>query len=95
MRRPPLRYRTAPYNQALTPLRLSVATRGTAVHDAELKTVCIVEQNLQMIVASKPELRPAVAAAYTTASAEGKHVIESVVEETDPSLLTRLKNESP
>jgi len=36
----------------------------------------------------------AVVAAYTTASAEGEHAIESVVEETDPSFLTRLKNES-
>jgi len=82
-------YYTAPYNQALTPLRLSVATRGNAVRDAELRQ--LVEQDLQMIVASKPELRPAVAAAYATASAEGKHVIERVVEETDPSFLTRLK----
>jgi hypothetical protein len=86
-------YYTAPYNQALTPLRLSVATRGNAVRDAELRQ--FVEQDLQMIVASKPELRPAVVAAYATASAEGKHIIESVLEEADPSFLTRLKKESP
>ena len=84
-------YYTAPYNQALTALRLSLATRGTAVRDAALRQ--LVEQDLQIILTSKPNLRPAVLAAYATASAEGKHVIESVVEETDPSFLTRLKNE--
>jgi len=84
-------YYTAPYNQALTALRLSLATRGNAVRDAALRQ--LVEQDLQIILTSKPHLRPAVLAAYATASAEGKHVIESVVEETDPSFLTRLKNE--
>jgi hypothetical protein len=86
-------YYTAPYNQALTPLRLSVATRGNAVRDAELRQ--LVEQDLQTILASKPHLRPAVIAAYATASAEGKRLIESVVGETDPSFLTRLKDENP
>jgi pyrroline-5-carboxylate reductase len=80
-------------SQALTALRLSVATRGTAVRDAELRQ--LVEQDLQIILAIKPYLRPAVLAAYATASAEGQHVIESVVGETDPSFLTRLKDESP
>jgi hypothetical protein len=84
-------YYTAPYNQALTALRLSVATRGNAVRDAALRQ--LVEQDLQIIFASRPHLRPAVIAAYATASAEGKHVIESVVEETDPSFLMRLKND--
>jgi hypothetical protein len=46
---------------------------------------------LQIIFTSKPNLHTAVIAAYATASAEGKHVIETVVEETDPSFLTRLK----
>ena len=63
-------YYTAPYNEALTPLRLSVATRGNALHDVGLRQ--LVEQDLQIILASKSNLRPAVLAAYTTASAEGK-----------------------
>ena len=82
-------YYTAPYNQALTALRLSLATRGTAVRDAALRQ--LVEQDLQIILTSKPHLRPAVLAAYATASAEGKHLIESVVEETDPSFLIAAK----
>ena len=86
-------YYTAPYDQALTPLRLSGATRGNAVRDAELRQ--LVEQDLQTILARKPNLRPAVVAAYATASAEGKHLIESVVQETDPSFLMQLQKKAP
>ena len=86
-------YYTAPYNQALTPLRLSLATRGNALHDVGLRQ--LVEQDLQIILASKPNLRPAVLAAYTTASAEGKHLIESVAQEADPSFLVRLQKKAP
>jgi hypothetical protein len=84
-------YYTAPYNPALTPLRLSVATRANAVRDPTLKQ--LVEQDLQMILTSKPHLRPAVLAAYATASAEGKRLIESAVEQMDPSFLAWLKND--
>jgi hypothetical protein len=86
-------YYTAPYSQALTPLRLSVATRGSAVRDAELRQ--LVEQDLQIIFASKPNLRPAVVAAYSTASAEGKYLIESVIQEADPAFLMQLQKQIP
>jgi len=86
-------YYTAPYNQALTPLRLSVATRGSAVRDAELRQ--LVEQDLQIIFASEPNLRPAVIAAYATASADGKQLIESVIKEADPAFLMRLQKKIP
>jgi hypothetical protein len=86
-------YYTAPYNQALTPLRLSMATRGNALRDAALRQ--LVEQDLQIILASKPNQRPAVIAAYATASAEGKHLIESVAQEADPSFLIRLQKKAP
>jgi len=86
-------YYTAPYNEALTPLRLSLATRGNAVRDAGLRQ--LVEQDLQFIFASKPNLRPAVIAAYATASAEGKHLIESVIKEADPAFLMRLQKKVP
>ena len=85
-------YYTAPYNQALTPLRLSVATRGNAVRDPSLRQ--LVEQDLQIIFASNPEMRPAVIAAYATASPEGKHLIESVAQEADPSFLVRLQKKA-
>jgi hypothetical protein len=85
-------YYTAPYNLDLIPLRLSVATRGDALRDADLRQ--FVEQDLQMIFAGRPELRPAVIAAYATASIEGKHLIESVVEQADPSFLASLQKQN-
>lgn len=86
-------YYTAPYSWDLVPLRLSVATRGDALRDADLRQ--FVEQDLQMIFAGKPKLRPAVTAAYATASLEGRHLIESVVEQADPSFLASLQKQLP
>ena len=86
-------YYTAPYSLDLTPLRLSMATRGNALRDADLRQ--FVEQDLQMIFAGQPELRPAVIAAYATASIEGKHLIESVAEQADPSFLASLQKQTP
>lgn len=86
-------YYTAPHNLALTPFRLSVATRGDALRDADLKQ--FVERDLRMIFAGKPGLRPAVIAAYATASAEGKRLVESVVRDADPSFLASLQKPIP
>jgi hypothetical protein len=86
-------YYTAPYNLTLTPLRLSVATRGDALRDADLQQ--FVERDLRMILAGKPELRPAIIAAYATASAEGRRLVESVVQEADPSFLASLQMQIP
>jgi hypothetical protein len=80
-------YYTAPYMSAAAALRLSVATRGSAIRDPELRQ--IVEHDLQVIFASRPQLRSAVVAAYATASAEGKHLIESTVRQVDPAFLMR------
>jgi len=86
-------YYTAPYNLALTPLRLSVATRGDALRDADLQQ--FVEQDLRMIFAGKPELRQAVIAAYATASAEGRRLVERIAQEVDPSFLASLRKQGP
>ena len=49
-------YYTAPYNQALTALRLSLATRGNAVRDAALRQ--LVEQDLQIILQANHTCAP-------------------------------------
>lgn len=85
-------YYTAPYNLAVTPLRLSVATRGDALRDADLRQ--FVERDLRMIFAGKPELQSAVIAAYATASPEGKRFVESVVKEAAPSFLASLQKQT-
>src|SRR4051794_30417384 len=50
-------YYTAPYDLALAPLRLSVATRVDALNDPEVQD--FVERELRSILAAKPGLRPA------------------------------------
>lgn len=86
-------YYIAPYRSADAALRLSVATRGSAIRDPELRQ--LVEHDLQVIFASRPQLRPAVVAVYATASAEGKHLIESTVQQADPAFLMRLQKTAP
>src|SRR3954447_25988127 len=82
-------YYTAPYNLALAPFRLSVAARGDALTDPEIRN--FVERELRTILAAKPELRPAVRAAYATASAPNKRFFESVVQHADPGFMAALK----
>jgi hypothetical protein len=86
-------YYTSPYNLPLTPLRLSVAMRGDALRDADLQQ--FVEGDLRMIFAGKPDLRPAVIAAYATASAEGRQLVERITREVEPSFLASLPKQSP
>jgi hypothetical protein len=86
-------YYTAPYNLPLTPLRLSVALRRDALSDAGLQQ--FVEDDLRMIFSGKPDLRPAVIAAYATASAEGRRHVERIIREVEPSFLASLPKQSP
>ena len=78
-------YYTAPYNQALTSLRLSLATRGTAVRDAALRQ--LVEQDLQIILQANHTCAPLSLRPMRRHLPEGKHLIESVAQEADPSFL--------
>jgi len=87
-------YYTAPYDFG--------SLRHFACQWQRAETPCVTpglrqlaEQDLQMIFANKPELRPVVLAAYATASTEGKRLIESIIQQTDPSFLMRLQKGAP
>jgi hypothetical protein len=79
-------YYTAPYKKSLAPLRLSVAVRSEALRDVDLSQ--FVEHDLRMILSK--QLRPAIVAAYESASTAGQHFIETVVQDVDPSFLVSL-----
>ena len=81
-------YYTAPSNVALTPLRLSVALRGDTLQDTEIQR--FVDRDLRAILSGIPELRPAIATAYATASVDGRRFVESIVQQIDPSFLESL-----
>ncbi len=86
-------YYTAPTKTSFTPLRLSVATRGDALSDADLRQ--LVGQELRTILSGQPALRPAILAAYAKASEAGKRFIESIAEELDVSFLDSLRKSVP
>lgn len=89
-----LAYYTAPNNLDLLPLRLSVAL-GTnlAVNEPELRE--LIKRDVRIGVTIRPALRPAVAAAYRSASIDGKRFAESVISELDPRYLQNVRAQRP
>ena len=86
-------YYTGPNDVALTPSRLLVATRTAAITDPELQI--LVGREIRMIVSRKPELRPALFAAYRQASPEGKRFIEAEVGGLDRDLAASIRAGGP
>jgi hypothetical protein len=81
-------YYTAPNDLDLFPLRLSVALgTDTVIRDSELRD--LVRRDLKVAIARQPAFKPAVVAAYQSASTDGKSFIESLISEYDPSYLRR------
>ncbi|WP_235940589.1 hypothetical protein [Bradyrhizobium hipponense] len=83
-------YYTAPNELDLIPLRLSVAL-GTdaAVKEPELRD--LIRRDLKVAITGRTGLRPAIVAAYQSASADGRAFAESSISELDPSYLQRLR----
>jgi len=83
-------YYTAPNDVALLPLRLQVALSGNGVPaDPELRDM--IKQDIRLILSRQPALRPALLAAYRSASAGGKVLAENVISEIDPGYLKTMR----
>jgi hypothetical protein len=82
-------YYTGPNEIALIPLRLRLAVRAAAL--AERSFQLLVQRDLRFVVTHKPELKPAIEAAYRDASPTGKQFLEATLEELDPDLRTKLR----
>jgi hypothetical protein len=81
-------YYTAPNDMDLIPLRLSVALGTDAViREPELRD--LVRRDLKVAIVRQPAFRPAVVAAYQSASADGKSFVENLISDYDPSYLRR------
>ncbi|MBR0960114.1 hypothetical protein [Bradyrhizobium japonicum] len=87
-------YYTAPNALDLIPLRLSVAL-GTdaAVKEPELRD--LIRRDLKVAITSRIALRPAIAAAYQSASADGRAFAESSIAELDPGYVQKLRSRAP
>jgi hypothetical protein len=84
-------YYTGPTEKHLMPLRLRIATQTDAFNDFEVRQ--FVSRDLHMFLAQHQE--SVIAEAYHVASPTGKHFIESVISEIDPSALYWLQDAAP
>jgi hypothetical protein len=80
---------TGPYEVALIPEQIRLATRLNVTGDDELQN--LIAQEISIIIFRRPELKPAIIAAYRDASPDGKQFIETTVGTLDPNLLTEIR----
>lgn len=87
-------YYTAPNALDLIPLRLSVAL-GTdaAIKEPELRD--LIRRDLKVAMTGQAALRPAIATAYRSASADGRAFAESSISELDPGYVQKLRSRGP
>lgn len=89
-----LSYYTAPNDLELLPLRLSVGLgTNAAVREPELRE--LIKRDVKIAVMNRPALKPAVVAAYQSASVDGKIFADSVMSELDPSYVQNMRGRLP
>ena len=79
---------TGPNETKLIPLRLLLAVQSVALGDSDFQQ--LVRRDIRTIVTRKPEMKPAIVAAYRDAGPIGHQFVEDVLEELDPTLLATL-----
>lgn len=82
-------YFTAPSEPALFPLRMRASLRANAIQDPEIQDM--VKRDIRMIITRSPALKPALATAYRTSSAEGKAFLDRTISEIDPVYLAVIR----
>lgn len=82
-------YYTGPNETELTPLRLRIVTRSTAITDPEMQI--LVAQEIRTIILRHQDQKPAIVAAYRGSSSTGKQFIEATVNDLDKNLLAALR----
>jgi hypothetical protein len=87
-------YYTAPNELALFPARLNVSLHAKGViDDAELQDM--VRRDISVILTRAPALKPALVAAYRSASPQGKVFAERAISEIDPGYLSVVRAAYP
>ncbi|WP_051380415.1 hypothetical protein [Bradyrhizobium sp. WSM1743] len=87
-----LSYYTAPNDLALLALRLTVALGDVSVvSEPELRE--LVQRDVKIALTKQPSLRPALVAAYQSASAEGKGLVDNLISEWDAAALQSMRKE--
>lgn len=89
-----LSYYTAPNDLDLLPLRVSVAL-GTSAAIREPELLELIKRDVKIAVTNRPALKPAIAAAYRSASVDGRTFADSLLSELDPSYLQSIRVRRP
>lgn len=89
-----LSYYTAPNDLDLLPLRVSVAL-GTSAAIREPELLELIKRDVKIAVTNRPALKPAIAAAYRSASVDGRTFADSLLSELDPSYLQTIRVRRP
>ena len=82
-------YLTSRADADLIPARLATMAASAAVADAELKSLA--SGDIRLILTRRPDLKPALASAYSGGSAEGRAFIRETVQSIDPGLAASLR----
>ncbi|MBH5398246.1 hypothetical protein HZZ13_10645 [Bradyrhizobium sp. CNPSo 4010] len=89
-----LSYYTAPNDLALLPLRLTVALGELSVaSDPELRE--LVQRDVKIALTKQSSLRPALVAAYQSASADGRGLVDDLIAEWDSAALQSTRKRVP
>lgn len=83
-------YYTGPSERGIIPLRIFVAAKSDFIADVEMRQ--FVSRDLRWLAADKE--KSAIAAAYSAASAAGKHFIEQTLTEISPPALQWLRSDT-
>jgi hypothetical protein len=85
-------YYTAPNDLDLLPLRLRVAL-GSDLTEPEVRD--LIKRDISIVLSRSPALKPALAAAYFSASAGSRVIAESLISEIDPGYLKTMRTQHP
>jgi hypothetical protein len=80
-------YLTAPGDASLLPLRLAIAATTPLIDD---DVTSLVRRDIRAILATRPDLRPAIIDAFNFGSRQGKAYIKDTVKSIDPTFAATL-----
>jgi hypothetical protein len=82
-------YYTGANETELIPLRLLLAVNSEGLIEKDLQE--LVRHDIRTIITRKPELKPAILAAYRDAPAPGRQFLEDTLKQIDPTMLEKLR----
>lgn len=82
-------YYTGANETELIPLRLFLAVNSKGLIENDLQQ--LVRHDIRTIITRKPELKPAILAAYRHAPALGRQFLEDTLKQIDPTMLEKLR----